>query len=1146
MNTKKEKTDKVIRDFKISTWALNNKNTVYLFTIATIIFGFIAYVALPKELYPDIKIPTVMVQTIYPGNPPVDMENLVTRPLEKQIESVKGIKKMTSISSQDASGIFVEFHTNVDIRKALDDIKDAVDKAKKDLPDDLPDDPQVTDIDVSEFPVINVNLSGNFSPGELKGFANDLKDEFESIYEVSKVNITGITDREVKIFLNPFKMAAMQVSFTDVENAVKFENMSISGGEAKIGKIDRSVRIIGEFKDPAQIANIIVKRDKGNIIYMRDIATVKYGFKERDSYSHLDKQPVVTLQIVKKSGENLLSTTSQVFQILKDARKSKLIPDNLKITITNDQSNQVKKQINNLENSIIMGIIFVVAILFLFLGTRNSLIVGFSIPMSMLMAFMVMGIAHYKINMMVLFALILALGMLVDNAIVVTENIYRFVQRGYPVKEAARQGVGEIAMPIISSTATTLAAFLPLVFWHSIIGEFMKFLPLTLIVVLTASLFNALVIVPVVFVDFYKPGDANSLPNTKRSLRLAGIFIILAIVAFVAKWNIVGSLLVAAVILGLLNLAFLTRLAIWFQKVFLVWLEETYLKFIRFAIRKNNSYWLIAGTFALMFLTIAFYFGSKPKVDFFPSTEPKLINVIAEMPISTDIRVSDSMMQVIQAKVYQLIQPDMNIVKSVLTVTGKGAVGQNEGFTSRGGAPNKGIITINFVEFQNRHGINTFTILRRLADTLVGKYPGVNISLEKQREGPAVGYPVNIEISGKEFSTLISLSDSIKSLINKQNIPGIEGLDMDLNVGKPELLVKINRDKARRFGLSTGQIGDAIRTALFGKDISDFKQGEDEYKIRMMLADKYRYNISDLMNQRITFRSQSSGKIIQVPVSAVADYEYGSTYGAITRIDRKRVITLHSNVMKGYNANEINAKLKKMLTGYSMPAGYKISFTGEQQSQADAANFLMRAMLIALALIMIILVSQFNSFVKPSIIMFSVILSTIGVFGGLATFHMDFVVLMTGIGLVSLAGVVVNNAIVLIDYIGLVKLRKKKEMGIAEDDELPMDIAMECIVVAGKTRLRPVLLTAITTVLGLIPLAVGLNINFITLLKNFNPQLFFGGDNTAFWGPMSWTVIFGLTFATFLTLIVVPSMYHALYTGKLAMKRVFKKTGQAG
>lgn len=1139
MNQENDK--KIKRDFGLSTWAINNKNTVYLFAIVTVIFGIIAYNTLPKELFPDIKIPTIMVQTIYPGNPPVDMENLVTRPLEKQIESVKGIKKMTSISSQDASNIFIEFHTNVNISKALNDIKDAVDKAKSDLPDDLPSDPLVTDIDVSQFPVMNINLSGNYSPSTLKNYANDLKDEIEPISEVSSVKITGITNREVKINLNPFKMAAMQVSYTDVENAVKYENMSISGGNVKIGNFRRSIRLIGEFKNPKQIENIIVKRDKGNIVYLRDIGNVVFGFKDRESYAYLDKQPVVTLQIIKKSGENLLSTIEQVSTILKQARKSNLIPSNLRITITNDQSKQVISQINNLENSIIMGVILVIGVLFLFLGTRNSLIVGLSIPMSMLIAFMVMGIAHYKINMMVLFALILALGMLVDNAIVVTENIYRFVQRGFSLKEAAKQGTGEVAVPIITSTATTLAAFLPLIFWNSIMGEFMKFLPITLIIVLTASLLNALVIIPVVFIDFYKPGENTSLPKIKKSLIYVGIFTGLAIIFYLLHWNLLGSLLIIAAIIGLLNLAFLTRLSIWFQEVFLVWLEETYLRFIRFALRKSNSYWLITGTFVLLILTIFFYFGSKPKVDFFPSTQPKLINVLAETPIGTDVESTDSVMQVLQKKVYHILEPDMNIVESVLTVTGKGAVGQNEGFKSQGGAPNKGIITINFVDYQYRHGVNTSTIMRILSDSLIGKYPGVNISLEKQREGPPVGYPINIEVSGKEFNTLLAITDSIRATINAHNIPGIEGLKIDLDIGKPEILIHVDRDKARRFGLSTAQIGDAIRTALFGKEISDYKVGEDEYKIRMKLADKFRYNIPDLMNQRITFRSQSTGRIIQVPISSVASYSYGSTYGAITRIDRKRTITIYSNVIKGYNSNEINGKLKKILAKFNLPSGYKYSFTGEQQEQSQASDFLARALLIALALIMIILVSQFNSFVKPSIIMFSVVLSTIGVFGGLATFHMDFVVIMTGIGIVSLAGVVVNNAIVLIDYIGLVKLRKKKEMGLNEDDDLPMDIARECIVEAGKTRLRPVLLTAITTVLGLIPLAVGLNINFFTWLKYFEPQLFFGGDNTAFWGPMSWTVIFGLTFATFLTLIIVPSMYHALYSGKVAIKKIIKK-----
>ncbi len=1144
MNQESENEKRIVRNFGLSTWAINNKYTVYLFTISVLIFGFIAYASLPKELYPDIKIPTVMVETIYPGNPPVDMENLVTKPIEKQVESVKGIKKMTSISSQDASNVFIEFHTNVDINKALNDVKDAVDKAKNDLPSDLPNQPMVMDIDMSQFPVMNVNLSGNFSLSDLKGYANDLKDEIETIYEVSTVNITGVTDREVKIDLNPFKMTALKVSFTDVENAVKFENMSVSAGNIKIQNTRRSIRVVGEYTDPKKIANIIVKREKGNIVYLRDIGNVEYTFKDPDSYSRLDRQPVVTLQIVKKSGENLLSTIDQVVKILKDARQTKMIPSNLKITITNDQSKQVKAQISNLENSIIMGILLVVAILFLFLGTRNSLIVGFSIPMSMLIAFTVMGIAQYKINMIVLFAMILALGMLVDNAIVVTENIYRFVQRGYSLKEAARQGVGEVAAPIISSTATTLAAFFPLLFWNSIMGEFMKYLPITLIIVLTASLFNALVIVPVLFVDFFKPGTETKLPVKRKSLMISVIFTLLAMLFYILHWNIMGSLMVIAAFVTLMNLAFLTRLSIWFMEVFLVWLENTYLKFIRFALRKSNSYWMIAGTFAMLFFTVAFYFGSKPKVDFFPSSQPTLINVMAELPIGTDITATDSTMKVLENKVYRILKPDMDIVKSVLTVSGKGAVGQNEGFTSRNGGSNKGIITINFVDFQYRHGINTFTLLRTLSDSLIGKYPGVNISLEKQKEGPPVGYPINIEVSGKDFSTLLALSDTIRNTINVQNVPGIQGLKIDLNAGKPELLIHINRDKARRFGLSTGQIGDALRTALFGKNISNYKVGEDEYKIRMELADKYRYNIPSLMNQRITFRSASSGKIIQVPISAVATYKYSSTYGSITRINRKRVITIYSNVIKGYNANQINGKLKNILKGIKLPPGYKYSFTGEQQSQSDASDFLARAMLIALALITIILVSQFNSFVKPAIIMFSVVLSTIGVFGGLATFHMDFVVIMTGIGIVSLAGVVVNNAIVLIDYIGLVKLRKKKELGIGEEDDLPMDVARECIVEAGKTRLRPVLLTAITTVLGLIPLAIGLNIDFPSLLRSFNPDIYFGGNNAAFWGPMSWTVIFGLSFATFLTLIIVPSMYHALYAGRVAIRKWRKRSNR--
>lgn len=1132
---------KVIRNFWLSSWALKNKNTVYLIVLAIITFGTYSYVSLPKELFPEINIPTVMVQTLYPGNAPVDIENLITRQLEKEIESVKGIKEMTSLSSQDVSNIFVEFQTNVDIKTALQDVKDAVDKTKSDLPGDLLDDPMVMDIDFSEFPVINVNLSGEYSINELKDYAEDLKDEFEAIYEVSKVNLTGVTEREVKINLDPFKMSALQVSYGDVESAVYAENVSMSGGDIKMGKIKRSIRLVGEFADPEELENIIVKSEDDIIVYLKDIGTVVYGFAERDSYARLDKNPVVSLQVVKKSGENLLSTIEQVIGILEESQKANIIPENLAVSITQDQSEMVKMQLSNLENSIILGMVFVIIVLFLFLGTRNSLFVGLAIPMSMFMSFMIMGMIGYKINMIVLFSLILALGMLVDNAIVVTENIYRYISRGYSFLESAKQATGEVAMPIISSTATTLAAFFPLLFWDSLMGEFMSYLPVTLIIVLASSLFVALVIIPVIFTDFFKKGANVVIPKTRKGLRTAVILVLIAMIFYAIQVNWVGSILVIFAIIGLLDLLFLSRLAMWFQRVFLVWLEKVYYNFIRFALTKWRPYAFIVGTFLLMIITMAFYFGSNPKVVNFPSSPPNYINILAEMPINTDIDIMDSAMYEIENKVFEVLEKDMDIVKSVLTTVGKGAIGEDEGWSGRSGGSNRGLITVNFVEFEFRDGKDTWLILNDLATNLVGQYPGITISVEKPAEGPPVGKPINLEIHGRDFNTLLYLSDTVRSVINRNNIPGIEGLKIDLDIGKPEIIVHIDREKARRYGLSTNQIGDALRTALFGKEISDFKDGEDEYKIRMKLDDKYRYNLADLINQRITFRSQSSGKIVQVPISAVVDFEYSTTYGAITRIDRDRVITVYSNVLQGYNATEINEELKQIMRNFEMPAGYNYEFTGEQEEQAESMAFLQTAMLIAVVLIAIILVSQFNSFVKPAMIIFTVILSTIGVFGGLATFKMDFIVIMTGIGIVSLAGVVVNNGIVLIDYIGLLKQRKRKELGLPDGADLPMDIAKECIIEGGKTRLRPVLLTAITTVLGLMPLATGLNIDILAFLNTFDPHIYFGGDNVAFWGPLSWTVIFGLTFATFLTLVIVPSMYHVLVLAKVIISNTFNR-----
>ncbi|MFW6020259.1 MAG: efflux RND transporter permease subunit [Bacteroidales bacterium] len=1121
-------TDKIrknFKEFKLTSLALRNKNTVYILAVVIALFGIISYEQLPKELFPDVAAPYVMVQTTYPGNTPLDIENLVTRPIEKEIEGTNGIKEISSTSAQNASMIFIEFNFDVDINRALQDIKDAVDQAKSDLPNDLPADPSVSELDFSEFPFININLSGDFSTNELKNFAEILEDRFEPIKEVSKVQLQGINEREIKIHVDQHKLQAFDMSFQDIETAVANENVSVSGGEVKLEDTRRSIRTTGEFETVDELRNIIVKNENQNVVHLKDVATVIDGYEDPTSFTRLDRQAVVSVQVVKKGGENLLNATANIMDELQQAQQEHLLPENLNISITNDQSDMVKKQLTNLENSLIMSVLFVVIVLFFFLGTRNALFVGIAIPMSMLLSMVVLSLADYRINMMILFGMILALGMLVDNAIVVVENIYRFVSEGYNKWRAAKYAVGEIAVPIIASTATTLAAFIPLAFWDSITGEFMKFLPVMLIIVLSSSLFVALVIIPVISGTFIKKGEHNEKSSPVKGIKIAAGLGAFAVLFYILRINIAGSLLAIAAIVTLFNVFIFTHIGKWFQNVFLVALERIYTKILIFALNGKKLYLFFFGTLLLLIITMGWYYSSNPKVLFFPENEPSYINILAELPIGTDIEATDKFMNDMEEDVRKIIGERKDIVESILTNVGSGAVLEDGGGNNPGAKPNKGLITINFEDYEFRGSYKTSQIMRDLSDELIRKYPGVQLTIEKNRMGPPTGRPINIEVSGKEFNTLLEESDKILQAIDDAEIDGIEGMKTDLETGKPEMLLSVDRDKARRFGLSTGQVGQTLRTALYGKEISDFKIGEDEYPIMLRLQDKYRYNISSLMNQKIAFRN-NQGRLIKVPISAVADYQYNTTYGSVERKDLNRVITLYSNVVEGYNPTEVNEQIKIALSDLDLPEGYNYTFTGEQQDQQESMQFLIRAMLIAISLILMILVSQFNSLIKPIIILMSVLFSTIGVFGGLATFGMDFIVVMTGIGIVSLAGVVVNNAIVLIDYIELLKKDKRKELGLEETAILPINEATDCIIRGGKTRLRPVLLTAITTILGLLPMAIGLNIDFAGLLRDFQPNIYFGGDIANMWGPISWTIIFGLTFATFLTLIVVPVMYR--------------------
>ena len=1051
---------------------------------------------------------------------------------------------MRSVSSQDNSNLFIEFNSNVKIEKALQDVKDAVDKAKSELPNDLKMDPMVIDLDFNEFPIINVNLSGDFSVDEMKDHAEFLKDEIESIPEISKVQIKGLNERQIQINVDPLKMEAFRMSFNDIESAVSSENMTIGGGDLVVDKTTRSIRTVGEFKSIAEIADIIVKQEEGrDIFYLRDVARVVDGFEDPLSHARLNRQPVVSLQVIKKARENLIVAIDKLNAVLAKARKGKSIPANLSFTLSNDQSEHVRNMVSNLENSIVMGVILVVGVLFLFLGLRNALFVGLAIPMSMFISFIVLDAIGATVNMMVLFGLVLALGMLVDNGIVVVENIHRFIGQGYSLFDAARYATGEIAVPIITSTATTLAAFFPLLFWKGIMGEFMKHLPITLIISLSASLFVALVINPVLASRFIKREEEKRRPVWKKTKRAVAVLVGLAVLCYLLRLTALGTLALIFALLVALYQFFLHNLSEWFQREVLPWMEGFYLKLLRFTLKGKNPHWTILGVAALLLFSVIFFGVRHGNVDFFPVNEPSFINVFAELPIGSDIEATNEFMIVLEERIYQVLQPDMRYIKSILTTVGKGVGGENE--TSVGNTPQKGMTTITFFDYEYRGGLKTSSVMKKLSAALLGKYPGVQIQVVKNQMGPPTGKPVNLELSGKDFPRLLQLVQDVQRYLMEKRVPGLEGLKINIDMNNPELVIHIDRDSARRFGLSTARIASTIRTALFGNEVSRFKEGEEEYPIVVRLAREYRSQIVTLLNQKISFRS-NKGTLMQVPIASVARFQYGTTFGAVNRLKMERVITLWSNIIEGYNANAVNRKLEDLMKAFPMPEGFSYKFTGEQQEQAETSAFLARVMLIALALIALILVLQFNSFVKPLIIMATVVLSTIGVFGGLAFFKMNFVILMTGIGLISLAGIVVNNAIVLVDYTDFLKANAKKRLGLDEDDELSLEDTRECIQQAGRTRLRPVLLTAITTVLGLVPMAIGLNIDFAGLLSEFNPHIYFGGDNAIFWGPMAWTVIFGLSFTTVLTLVVIPDMYFLAFKLKLAFGKRFRKTQVRG
>ncbi len=1152
-----------LKQFGLTTISVNNRKTVFLIAALIFIAGLSAYISMPKESFPELVIPEIYVGTPYPGGSPEFIEDKITAPFEKEFNSIKDVKEITSTSIYGYSSIKIEFNFNVSIeegrRKVQDAIADA--RAKPEFPS-LDFEPTIREVDFSEMPVMNINLSGNYTTDDLKKYGEVLEDQIEALSEINAVDIRGIQEKKIKIELKKYEAEAMQVSFNDVINSIRSENVTMPGGEILLGGKNRSVRIEGEFQDVEEIKNIIVKSEGGeNEIYLHEIANVTFGDADISSYARQFQEPVVMLDIKKRSGENLLEAADKIKKIVAE-RKG--IPEGVDVSITNDQSSATRGMVSNLENSIIFGIILVVLVLMFFLGLKNALFVGIAIPLSMFMSFMILDSMGITLNTMVLFSLVLALGMLVDNGIVVVENVYRLMDEGYSAVNAAKYGVGEVALPIIASTATTLAAFVPLAMWPGIIGEFMKYLPLTLMIVLGSSLFIALVINPV-FAAVWMSVETK-VPNKKRLMVLAAIAIGLGLLFAVSGVILLSNLLIVGGLLTFLNLFFFTPGTKKFQENSLPKLENFYEKFLKKAMRIPRR--VLFGTIGLLIFSFVLMGVFPPKVLFFPENEPLYVNIYIETPIGTDISVTNDITKkveaIIDSTVYKkykdyynvvsfhneegkLIKEKKPFISSILAQVGEGTSDPASGQMAGGSTPHKARVAVQFADFEDRfdstgNPLSTQAVMEELREVLKGKFTAdVSIVITKNQNGPPQDPPINIEVWGPgNYDETIEKSQTILKTLTNENVQGIEKLRLDVETGKPELLLEVDRNKAIRFGLSTQQIGSTIRTAVFGSDVSTYKIDDETYDINVRLSKEKRNNIDEILDQKIAFRN-NKGQLLNIPIrSVIKDSKERSTYGSVVRKDLNQVVTIYSDVTSEANGNEVVEILKKDLEKWKKTPegkqftadGYSYAFTGGQEQQAEEMSFLSGALGFAVFLILLVIVMQFNSYSTPTIILTAVVLSLIGVFLGLVITQHDFIIIMTMIGIISLAGVVVNNAIVLIDYTNLIRERKKEELGLKSDEWLPNSLVVESIIEGGKTRLRPVLLTAITTVLGLLPLAIGLNIDFIGLMTEYDANIYFGGDNAMFFGPMSETIIYGLTFATFLTLIFVPVMYYLLYRVK--------------
>ena len=1015
----------------VTNAAIDRSTTVFVMLVLIFVVGIYSYLALPRESNPEVIVPYITVGVSYEGVSPEDMESLVTVPIERKLTGISGIKEITSSSVEGASSIIIEFEPDTSIEDALQKVRDKVDQAEPDLPLDA-DDPVVSEINLAEFPVMVMSLMGDYPLPVLDAIAEDMEERIETVEGVLDVAVIGGVEREIQIEVDPERVAEYGVSFSDLISVVGLENVNTPGGTMDLGDAKYLMRTPGEFRTPEEIEGLVVKMGETGMVYLRDVALVRDGFKEATTISRVNGRTAVTLTVVKRSGANIVDMADEVNGLLEEMRGE--LPPGVEVALTWDESVWIRDMVADLENSILSGLVLVVAVIFLFLGFFNAIFVALAIPVSMFITFAALYFFGVTLNMVVLFSLILALGMLVDNGIVIVENIYRHIQASEERHLSAKRGASEVAWPIFASTLTTIAAFSPMFFWPGIWGEFMIYLPMTVSIALFASLFVGLVVNPALASVFMRAKPEKP-EGTRPNVLMRG-----------------------------------------------------YRRFLEVALEwRAITLTLAVGTLVV----ITALFAVQAEVVFTPTIEPPQAYIDIECPEGTNLETSDEYVRQVEA----ICEPYREHLDFVIANVGSQGVDMGGGGNVN--TTHLSRVTLDFPDLEDCTMMPS-EVLDHLREDLK-TITGASLRIEEMGMGPPTGPPVNVEISGDDFEVLARLADEAKQQI--RNVPGLVDLRDDLDKGKPEVKVIVDRQNAWRSGLNTQLVGLTVQAAVSGRKAADFREGDEEYDVTVRFPKAFR---EDLTNVESMDLINMAGQ--PVPLASVAHVEEGAGLGSIKRIDRKRTVTVSAEVEGERTPKEVLEDVEEILgANLSLPPGYTLAYTGEQEDTEETEQFLQRAFVVALLLVTLVLVAQFNSVTQPVIIMTSVVLSLAGVFLGLLICDMPFGILMTGIGCISLAGVVVNNAIVLIDFINQLRARG-----------MPV---REAIVEAGVTRFRPVLLTAITTVLGLIPMALGISFDF----RHF--EFHSGGETSQFWGSMAVAVIFGLSFATVLTLVVVPTLY---------------------